>query len=627
MAAVTLAVYWPGLSGGFLFDDYPNLVDDNDWRMSSLAMSQVLRALGEGIASGFGRGLAMLSFGLNYLASGLDPWPMKLTNVLMHVVAGLLALALTRRLFVRLSPRAPGGLGASVVGAAWLIHPLQASTVLYVVQRMEVGAGVGVFGALLCYVIARERQLDGGRASTWLSSALGFTALGVGFKETAALTPAFALLLELFVFRFAMPAEHQKTRLRAIYVAGVCVAIVLYATIILPRYLQASAYAGRPFDLAERLLTQPRVLTTYLGQILLPLPSTMPFYYDGLTVSTAWLRPLTTLFSTLAIFALLGACGWLRQRRPLFALGIAWFFMAHVLTSNVVPLELAFEHRNYVALLGVLWAVADMLSEATRRLSQGARRTLAVIPIVALAALCAMQTMTWGNPVRLDVELESRAPASPRAAYALATRFYRLSGGDASSPAWSMAIAEFRHAAALPDSSILGDQAVIVAMARAHRPVTRADWDALRHKLTYQVTRPEDVGALYSLVQCGVDVQCGIDRKELGTTLHIVLRRNPDDPDLRIIMSNYLLNIARDAAEALAQARMAVRLAPSQPRYRVALAEILLASDLHNTREIQALIAGLRAENRHGELDPALAEISRLETQLQSRAEPAAHHE
>ena len=73
LVAIVMALYWPGLDGGFLFDDFPNLVYDRSWRMSGLDTANVLRATGGGIAGMFGRGLAMLSFGLNHIATGMDP--------------------------------------------------------------------------------------------------------------------------------------------------------------------------------------------------------------------------------------------------------------------------------------------------------------------------------------------------------------------------------------------------------------------------------------------------------------------------------------------------------------------------------------------------------------------------
>ena len=46
------------------------------------------------------------------------------------------------------------------------------------------------------------------------------------------------------------------------------------------------------------------------------------------------------------------------QGLPLLSLGLMWFFASHALSSNVVPLEQVFEHRNYFAVLGIVLAIA-----------------------------------------------------------------------------------------------------------------------------------------------------------------------------------------------------------------------------------------------------------------------------
>src|SRR5699024_7915595 len=125
-------------------------------------------------------------------------------------------------------------------------------------------------------------------------------------------------------------------------------------------YGSSETVTGRNFSTAERVLSQLRILPLYLQQILLPLPSNMYFYYDDFAPSRGWLSPATTLAGAAFLLGLLLAAWQLRKRLPLFALGVAWFFAAHFMTSNVIALELVFEHRNYFALFGVLLALTGL---------------------------------------------------------------------------------------------------------------------------------------------------------------------------------------------------------------------------------------------------------------------------
>ncbi len=198
--AVTLAVYWPGLSGGFLFDDYPNIVDNHGVQPHDASLASLVGTALSSSSSEFKRPLASLSFAVNYLASGLDPYWMKLTNLVIHLLNGLLVFLLARALLQclpvgarsRAMPfneheqdldkgiareRAPTGargvddqrIGviAALIAAGWMLLPINLTGVLYVVQRMESMANLFVLLGLLGYVAGRRRMLGMTQATGW----------------------------------------------------------------------------------------------------------------------------------------------------------------------------------------------------------------------------------------------------------------------------------------------------------------------------------------------------------------------------------------------------------------------------------------------------------------------------
>jgi hypothetical protein len=93
LGAGVFGVYAPGLKGPFVFDDYPNIVDNPLVAVDALDAAN-LRDAAFSLRNGPypHRGLARLSFALNYYFAGgrFDAFAFKLTNVVIHVVNGLL---------------------------------------------------------------------------------------------------------------------------------------------------------------------------------------------------------------------------------------------------------------------------------------------------------------------------------------------------------------------------------------------------------------------------------------------------------------------------------------------------------------------------------------------------------
>ena len=136
-----LTIYLPGINGPFVFDDYHNIINNPLVRISQLETGQIVDALSSGNASYPDRAISRLSFALNYYFSGqvYDARAFKLTNIVIHLINGALVFALAQMLFAQsaggVSNRRAGWM-AFLCAGVWLLHPLQLTSVLYVVQRM-----------------------------------------------------------------------------------------------------------------------------------------------------------------------------------------------------------------------------------------------------------------------------------------------------------------------------------------------------------------------------------------------------------------------------------------------------------------------------------------------------------
>src|SRR5690242_2440402 len=207
---LAVLVYAPGLSGGWLFDDYPNIVDNRGVQPTTASVATLAKAALSSPSSEFKRPLASLTFAANYLAGGLDPWGWKLVNLGIHLLNGLLMFLLARRLLSGSDGREARrrtGWPAALIAAGWLLLPINLTGVLYVVQRMESLANVFVLAGLLGYVAGRQRMLAGHRGLLLCTASLVVpTALGLLAKETAVMLPLYAALTEWLVFRFQPPA-------------------------------------------------------------------------------------------------------------------------------------------------------------------------------------------------------------------------------------------------------------------------------------------------------------------------------------------------------------------------------------------------------------------------------------
>ena len=565
LAVLVALVFSPGLGGGFLFDDFPNIVSNPRVQPASADLA-ALREAATGYQPGaIGRPLATVGFALDYLASGKDPWAYKVHSLAVHVINALLVFWLLVRLLSLPAVAMPRArVVAAIAALAWATHPLQVSTVLYVVQRMEMLVTTFMLLALLAYLRGRLAQQAGRRGWPWLGLSALLAAMGLLAKESAVLFPLFTLSLELTVLRFASADARTGRWLKGLYAAGITIAAIAFFGWLVPRYATPESFSMRDFSMGERLLSQLRILPMYLGQALAPLPGTMTFYYDDFPKSTGLLSPWTTGAGALLIVALLATAWRYRHRAPLASLGVFWFFASHALTSNVLNLELAFEHRNYFALLGVVLLVSDLLRRI-RGSDATLQRALAGVLVVSFALLATVRSAVWGDELLLAQDLVARNPSSARASSDLATLYVAISGSDPTSPFFHLAYQEFERGSRLPNASPLPEQGLILMAATTGQPVDPAWWDRLLFKLRTRPAGVQEALAVNGLVDQYYE-GIALEPARLAEAWGTLVSRQPWPGYVHARYGDFMLVEMNDEAAALRAYYAAVDAPPRDPR-------------------------------------------------------------
>ncbi len=574
LLCLTATVYWPGLSGGFVFDDFPNLVHNATLPLTSLSLDSLWQTALSNHSGPSRRPLSLLSFGLESYFFGLNPGIIKTTNLGIHLANGLLVFLLLRHIF-RLSPELKSestnlfmvsvDTAALITTALWLLAPINLTGVLFAIQRMESLATLFTLVGLIAYLIGRQRMLANRRYGiviTW-GGVLGTTALGILAKESAAMLPVYAFILEYVLFRGRDASSRIDRRIWLLFTVVLVVPAILGGIWLLPGIISGDAYANRPFDLGERLWTESRALWSYITWTLFPSPTTLSLYHDAYPLSQGWLNPITTLTSVLGLVAITGAALWLRFRRPLITLGILWFIGGHLLVSTALPLELVYEHRNYLPSLGLLIIVTSII--LTRQPHQPAIKTIRIVLMAGMIGIFGLLTFlrasTWGDPLLLAWTEARNKPQSPRAIYELGHTLTILAPGP-SAPQFVLGMKSFEKAAKLPLSGLLPDQALIFLTSK-HGLQTQAHWwSRMRSTIKKKPLAAQDITALHSLVVCKINSICHLQDSQLAQTLEIAVDKNPNQAKILTIYANFAANITHDYLLALELMQRSVALKP-----------------------------------------------------------------
>ena len=309
---VATIVYVPGLHGPFVFDDQHNITYNQDVAINQLDLASLRKAALSNQSGSLKRPIAALTFGLNHYASGgfTNTFPFKITNLIIHLLNTTLIYWLAHLLLARMQTTSGSSRRhwhfwlPALIAAAWALHPIQLTSVLYVVQRMTSLSALFVLSGLIGFMYGRLRLERRERYAYTLMTAglLGGLLLGMLSKENAVLLLPFALVVELIFFR-GLDRNSGLRRDLAVYYGLLVLLPGLVALVWLavnPDYLLKS-YNARDFTVTQRLLTEPRVLWFYVSLILAPRGHALGLFHDDIPISLGLLEPWTTLVATLAL--------------------------------------------------------------------------------------------------------------------------------------------------------------------------------------------------------------------------------------------------------------------------------------------------------------------------------------
>lgn len=413
-ALLAIALYWPAQGNFWVLDDYRNIV-------GNALLNDLLDTLLNTLRM---RGLSYLSFAVDIALWGYDPILSRWASVAIHVINGTLVFILIRNLTGTWRT-------ALFVALVFLCHPVQTSTVNYIVQRMVMLSGLF---ALLAVILADRCLVAKSREGRWPVAALLLSIvcsiLSVMAKENTFFLPLAIPLLVWFRGKGQFVADWR--RLWLCWLLPPALALLIKAkslSAMLGSSLQTSFYkdTGQIFydtltDFSwipfRYFLAQFEVFWIYLGLFLAPVRQGFDYCWPIPSLPPSPLQLGTLL--------LLSAIAWFvcknRQRYPLTFFGMVWIVLFMAVESTFIALDPIFQHRLYLALIGVVLIVHEQI---IARLREQWGQVLAVLLILLCVGMTWLRNGQWHDPVTFWQSNVAAAPRAPRPTMLLAIELFK----------------------------------------------------------------------------------------------------------------------------------------------------------------------------------------------------------
>ena len=401
LAAAILATYANSFKNDFHFDDEHTVVGNPfirelrntprffaDAKLSSTMPDHAVY-----------RPVVMASLALDYrLGRGLKPLWFHLSTLAWFMALAILMFFLFHRIMEAADPHPANAWTALFAAACFALHPANAETVNYVIQRADIYCTLGVVASLLWFAAFPAQRKWG-----WYL----LPAVAAFLSKPPALVFPFLLLAYVVLFEREGLRRALRFALPALLTAGA-------AAVLIARMTPASFDAGGPPAWLYRL-TQPWVALHYFKSFFLP---------TELSADTDWtvLAPLGTeaIAGYVFILGLLTAGHYAarkRETRPI-AFGILWFLVALAPTSLMPLAEVTNDHRMFFPFVGlalaVVWSLRLLLFRKTDRLWVRGTALGMAAALAAFAAGTRERNRVWRTEESLWRDVSIKSPRNGR---------------------------------------------------------------------------------------------------------------------------------------------------------------------------------------------------------------------
>lgn len=607
--------YSLGTPGDFFFDDYPNIVNKSQVKITELSAESLQRLAGSGNAGPLRRPIPMISFGLNHYFSGLSTTHFKITNILIHIFNGLLLFHLIRSICLfpaslkcaaipkpqsDSSNNKSASYIALVCALLWCCHPIHVSGVLYIVQRMNLLAGTFSLIAIIIYCKARlhhaYKENTTNKEYIYFVFLLALSAASIFLsclcKENGALTIVFIFSIELFLFRFYTNNKVEK------FILGSFFCIFLAAPTLYFIWLTSTnqswitgGYSTRNFDLRERLLTQSRLLIYYLRLTFLPSISELSFFHDDIAISKSITNPISTLFAIIFWVVLTFSSIILGLKNSYFrlvAFGVIWYLGGHFLESSIFALDMAYEHRNYMPLIGPIFSITcitKLLLEKTQFASSKLVLSILILAISSLLFITAIRSERWSTPEKRGIAWTTNHPNSAKSHFDLAHSYIRASKKPFD-PFFNKATEHLLITSKLDNTNQISFLTLFRLYSKEGIPIKDEWLIEANSRISSFSIRPAFMIQALSMLDCHIAKKKSPEKKCVDPDIFLsivdtAINGNASSiikADLYTIKGKYYLEVENNISKAIHNALFATKMSPKNIKYHLTLARYLSIS-------------------------------------------------
>lgn len=388
--------YLNTLKGSFVYDDSEMVLENRNVTGKTTLYQlffdkQVMTFSGE-----IYRPLRDISYQIDYLVGGKEPFVYHLSNVSLHIIATLVAYWFLVLLF-------KGGPVSLLAAAFFAVHPLHTESVAWVKGRDDILFTIFYLLSFIMYL--KHESIGGWKEKLYFLTSLFLYILSLFSKELAVTLPLTIALYQMIFKRVKFSTLLPFFVISAMYMG--------LRTYVLGQVAQQEEYWGGSF--LATMLTMTNGVAQYVRLSFLPINQCADYLFPLSTRFDIWVV-LSLIFLSMCFIAL-----FLWGNR--YALwGSLFFFVSLLPVLNIISIKIVIAERFlYLPLVGFCIVFASSLCRTLY--SDSSLRFVGGFIVCLFFFLTIQRNYAWSDEYSLWLDTVRKSPSNPRAHYGLGTAY------------------------------------------------------------------------------------------------------------------------------------------------------------------------------------------------------------